>query len=551
MEGDDDDGFVGYVETTKNLGGGLMAAAFFGFLVAYGVVLPLLVRMKRRQQARRKAAETTFVEEEEEGHDNADAEVDVDLLILEEDHQLHSRIQQTGSSTRHNQHNNGHHHHHHRHHEGGDDHSVGSSTTQGSLIGNAVAAVLDQPRVPKNKTQRRRRRLKEKQQYEHQQQQQAMIMGGAGNNNTGASASASSSSAVTLMQGLMAPHPGSSDPVVVDPEFAPATATATATASKKQHNKNDGQEEEEDEDMFFDTTSRPDFEATLLPADKLVSSSSHNKHTNTTTRPPTHPSSPTPPQPTPQVEDLDDMGILDKLATIAAWDRDMKRIIRLALPYCTQALITGLTDTLNVAVIGKLVGTREVSAFVITNLLVELSSEFVGGIHESLASLCSQAIGANNKYLAGQYLQIATILYTIFFIPFMVFWACYMTEALLWMGFDDETARIGHQYTYILIVDLLMDGIGEAIHGLLDVGGFEKWSTLIAGTEEITAFLVILLVSLYGNPTLVTIGLLQFGIGMVFLAVNIAVIHKKKWFAPYQKGMLGNLALRVSVYCSG
>ena len=186
----------------------------------------------------------------------------------------------------------------------------------------------------------------------------------------------------------------------------------------------------------------------------------------------------------------------------------------------------------------------------IVNVLVALTSDFVGGLHEALATLCSQAIGVGNRTLAGKYVQIVTMLYTAFFIPFMFMWAVYIDGALRWFGFDEETVRIGQQYCYILVVDLLFDGLGEAIHGLLDVGGLEQFSTLIGATEEIIAFIVLLLVALYGNPGpgLVTVGLIQFGLGMVFLSLNVFIIYWKGWFKPYRKGMIGTFALRVSTF---
>ena len=148
-------------------------------------------------------------------------------------------------------------------------------------------------------------------------------------------------------------------------------------------------------------------------------------------------------------------------------------------------------------------------------------------MHEALATLCSQAIGANNKKLAGQYVQIVVILYTLFFIPFMLMWAAYMGSALRWLGFDEETVEIGRSYNYILVVDLLIDGLGEAIHGLMDVGGLEKFSTLIGGAEEIIATLTLLFVGIFGSPDLVTVGLIQFGLGVFFLLLNIWIIHRR------------------------
>jgi MatE/TFIIH p62 subunit, N-terminal domain len=247
-------------------------------------------------------------------------------------------------------------------------------------------------------------------------------------------------------------------------------------------------------------------------------------------------------------EDYTSLGMLDKMAILGAYDIETRRIIRLAAPFCTQAFITGLTNILLVAVIGKMIGTREVSAYVIVLLWVELSSEFVGGLHEALATLCSQAIGARNKPLAGSYVQIVVILFTVFFIPFCIFWIVYMGAILRWHEMDEETVRIGVLYTKILIVHKVVDGWEECIHGLLDVSGHEKWSTLVGGTQEVTALVITFIWALVGNPDLNTVGLIQLAMCVICTTFNIVVIHSKGWFKPYYKGMFGSFALTVSLF---
>lgn len=250
-----------------------------------------------------------------------------------------------------------------------------------------------------------------------------------------------------------------------------------------------------------------------------------------------------PPKPK-YASEFETFGMLDKLGFVAEWDVETKRILRLSTPYCTQAFVTGITDTINLAVIGRRIGTPELSAFVVVNLLVVLTSEFVGGLHEALASLCSQAIGAGNKKLAGQYCQIVFILYTIFFIPCMIVWAVYMGPILRWFKFGEETVAIGVQYNYILIVDLLIDGLGETVHGFLDVAGFEKFSTLIGATEEILATIILLFAAIFTDMKgLVGVGLIQFALGVIFLTINIMIIFWKGWFGPYREGMIGSFAL--------
>lgn len=191
-------------------------------------------------------------------------------------------------------------------------------------------------------------------------------------------------------------------------------------------------------------------------------------------------------------------------------------------------------------------GTREVSAFVVVNLLVSLTTKFVGGFYEALATLCSQAIGAKKPRLAGKYVQIATLLYMLFYIPFALIWACYLGAAIRWFGFDEETVRIGHQYGYVLLVDLFIDGVGEAIHGLLDVSGFANWSTFIGALEEVIAFLTILVWALLGSPTLLMVGIVQFGMGVVFLSANVIIIWRNGWFHQFRGGMIETWALAVS-----
>lgn len=440
---DDDDGFVGYVPSTVDLGGSLLVGSVFAFLIGYMMILPTLVVWTRQREARRKAANKTFPLDDAE--DKSPENQGEEELIVDSVDAAH--IRDDNSITKAN----------------ADGSVAGSTATSRSVISNAIEAILDHPQVPKTKSGRKRRRMKE-----------AEV---AKSKWSGKSASGDEMdvTSVTLLQGI---YPGGYK------EGGVTLGDPKGPASEYSSNS-------EDEGAFVNLAG-----TTRIPPPKYA-------------------------------EDFNGLGSLDKIAFIAASDVEMKRIMRLSAPYCTQALITGLTDVMNVAIIGKLIGTKEVSAYVIVNLLVELTSEFVGGLHEALATLCSQAIGANNKKLAGQYVQIVVILYTIFFIPFMLIWAAYMDAALRWMGFDEETVSIGRSYNYILIVDLLMDGLGEAVHGLLDVGGHEKFSTVIGASEEVAATMTLLFVALSSKPDLVTVGLIQFGIGMLFLTLNVWIILRK------------------------
>ena len=245
-------------------------------------------------------------------------------------------------------------------------------------------------------------------------------------------------------------------------------------------------------------------------------------------------------------------GFLDEMAAIMAFDYEMKRIIKLSLPFATQALFTGILDILTVGVLGKLVGTREVSAFVVVRLLLSLTTQFVGGFIESLTTLCSQAIGAKKYRLAGKYVQIATVLYVIAYIPFAIMWVLFLDDAIAWLGFDAQTVEMGQQYGYLLLVDSLVDGVSESIHALLDVSGRENYSTAIGSIEETLAFLLVLAWGFAGAPTILvgklfSLGVIQFVMGIIFLTSNVVIIWRKGWFKPYIGGMFGTFALSVSI----
>lgn len=64
---------------------------------------------------------------------------------------------------------------------------------------------------------------------------------------------------------------------------------------------------------------------------------------------------------------------------VADWDRENKRVMKLALPYLIQAFLSGVAKAAVVAIIGKYYGTRSLTAFVVIEMTVGLTTEFFGG----------------------------------------------------------------------------------------------------------------------------------------------------------------------------
>ena len=328
-DSDDDDGYYGYVPTAVSLGPGLLAGAVLATMVAYGFILPFLVTMGGRREAQQQTAlEDAFIQEGDD-HNNDNRMADPQEGCSKGDYlaavphnnkrrRRRSKHQKTDSKTGSKSVKS--------HHQTDDEVSCSgesitssqksSSSNHSSELSSAVAAILDQPRAPKNKKQRKRRRIKEKQVF-------ATTARGRNRNNNLISDNSQNPDMVSILQAI---HPGA----------IPVNPAATAVAKSESNNS------EMEDDFLEDTVSRPHFSATQLSrSDETMSGYPHLQRAG----------------------DFAKLGVLDKITTISAWDMELKRILKLSMPYCTQALITGVTDTLNVAVIGKLIGTREGKTF--------------------------------------------------------------------------------------------------------------------------------------------------------------------------------------------
>ncbi len=92
---------------------------------------------------------------------------------------------------------------------------------------------------------------------------------------------------------------------------------------------------------------------------------------------------------------------IHSLVRIANPDRETKRLLKLGIPLTTAAIFESLFDAVGVALISRYLGVNALSAYVVAETMLGLSDIFVGGLGETLDTLCSHAIGAANYDLAG------------------------------------------------------------------------------------------------------------------------------------------------------
>jgi hypothetical protein len=237
----------------------------------------------------------------------------------------------------------------------------------------------------------------------------------------------------------------------------------------------------------------------------------------------------------------------DRLLTIAEWDKETKRIIGLAIPFSLSAVCKGVFLTVRVGLVAHYLGTESVAAYTIVDLVLGLTQEFFGGFALTVASLGSQAVGSKNYKLAGEYVQISVILFTVFFIPNILFWMFLTDDVVKLFGFDDNTARIAQSFADFFVFQQLVDGFFEAFGSLLEVIDHERFAVFMQIASELVMTMIILAFLLTQSITLADVGLIQLIITICAFGLTTSLALWFGWMKKYTEGMFRTCALQVSV----
>lgn len=68
----------------------------------------------------------------------------------------------------------------------------------------------------------------------------------------------------------------------------------------------------------------------------------------------------------------------DRLLVVAEWDREMKRIVSLAIPFSFSSVASGVFDVIRVGLVANYIGTDAVAAYTIVDLILGITEEFFG-----------------------------------------------------------------------------------------------------------------------------------------------------------------------------
>lgn len=226
-------------------------------------------------------------------------------------------------------------------------------------------------------------------------------------------------------------------------------------------------------------------------------------------------------------------------------DYETGRLLRLGIPLTISEIADAIWDSITVAVLSNYIGTNELTAYVLANLLLGISDTFTGGISGSLETVCSHAVGAGNYKLVGEYLQIATVSYVIIGSPFLLVWCFYMDDVLLWMGVGEEIATIGLDYTRIAIVSYLLEGIGDGCNTILDITGKEVFGSILDIVHgAIDCIIVWILAANLEGFSLFHVGIVHASTELVFFLLWFVIAACKGWLDLFWEGMFKTFALK-------
>jgi hypothetical protein len=157
-----------------------------------------------------------------------------------------------------------------------------------------------------------------------------------------------------------------------------------------------------------------------------------------------------------------------------------------------------------------------------------------------------QAEGAENKKLVGQYLQLSILFYTLGGIPVVLVWSLWAESVISWLGFDEETARLGQAYAIPFNLKAMVLGINLCLNEFLLFANHETYSTISQTIQFVTQLIPIVLIATMTNlRDLSTIGYIQLCVAMIYLSGNWIFVLYQGWLQDYWEGLCHSWAMKV------
>jgi len=242
-------------------------------------------------------------------------------------------------------------------------------------------------------------------------------------------------------------------------------------------------------------------------------------------------------------------GALEKLGIVTChnFDSQTKWMLALGFPYMIQAAAGAASGMIQMGIVGHHLGTAELSAWVLLDLFLKLTSDFVENVLRSANMMISQIVEAEDEKSSrriGIYLQLSILFYVVGMVPLIVFWSFFTKDLLVFLNLDSAIADMGQRYASAYIVSILFGGITSAFHNTLDVVGFEVESTIctIVGEVATVSTIVAVLVSdtIFPEMTLEGLGWVYVLVGVCYLAALLTLIYRNGWLEDYYEGLFSS-----------
>jgi len=235
---------------------------------------------------------------------------------------------------------------------------------------------------------------------------------------------------------------------------------------------------------------------------------------------------------------------LASLRSLLSYDREMKRILRLAIPFVLCGIVSTLAENATMALVSLRIGTDAVTAYVVVDVILSITNELIHGILDSESTLCAHAYGAGNNLLAGQYVQLCTFLYIIAQIPCMIIWSFKVKDVMILLfDFNEEIAEMGQQYARVAVFDHLIDGLSTGYHTLLEVIECETFSASIDLLYSFTSVAGVAIMLIMYDGDLLDTAYVEVGISIFFLILTVIITMLKGWMKPFNEGMFKTFAI--------
>jgi len=227
------------------------------------------------------------------------------------------------------------------------------------------------------------------------------------------------------------------------------------------------------------------------------------------------------------------------LLSLFSQDEELRSLMKLAIPFSVSSLARSIFDMMWLVVIGRLLGTEELTAYIVVYYIVDISAILLSGMLTSLTSLCSLAIGSEKYSLAGLYVQIAVVVYLIVFAPVAALWWLFMENAILWLDFNEIVAAHGQDYVPFYVLSTMVGAISSGVFALLDTSGCEKFSVIMATSTSAVRFLSIFVGALLFDADLRLVGMICLAVDVTFLIGLISFVKYQGWLDDFIPGIFG------------